>query len=363
MNIFRITRYTLAYVLATHVIAGHAAPPAPASVIVAEVQRKGFANELEALGTLTANESVNLTVNVTETVSAVHFDDGDRVKSGAVLVEMTSREEHAQLEEARATVNEARRQYERIRSLEAKGTAAKSLLDERQREWETARARLNAIESRLTDRLVKAPFDGVLGLRDLSVGALVQPGDRVTTIDDDSVMKVDFQVPGTRLGMLQTGLDIIATSNAFPDRRFEGTVKSIDSRIDPVTRSIRVRALLPNPDRLLKPGMLMQVVLLYNPREALVIPEEALQPLGTRHYVYIVDEGNENKVVKREIKIAGRRPGEVEVLDGLSVGEKVITHGNIKLRPGQPVDIRVIDDGSQSLADMLRSLRDGNKTE
>ena len=363
MNIFRITRYALAYVLATHVIAGYAAAPAPASVIVAEAQRKSFANELEALGTLTANESVDLTVNVTETVSAVHFDDGDRVKSGAVLVEMTSREEHAQLEEARATVNESRRQYERIRSLESKGTAAKSLLDERQREWETARARLNAIESRLTDRLVKAPFDGVLGLRDLSVGALVQPGDRVTTIDDDGIMKVDFQVPGTRLGMLQTGLDIIATSSAFPDRRFEGTVKSIDSRIDPVTRSIRVRALLANPDRLLKPGMLMQVVLLYNPREALVIPEEALQPLGTRQYVYVVDESNGNKIVKREIKIAGRRPGEVEVLEGLQVGEKSVTHGNIKLRPGQPVDIRIIDDGSQSLADMLHLLRDGNKTE
>jgi len=104
-------------------------------------------------------------------------------------------------------------------------------------------------------------------------------------------------------------------------------------------------------------------VLLYNPREALVIPEEALQPLGTRQHVYVVDEANENRIVNREIKIAGRRPGEVEVLDGLQVGEKIVTHGNIKLRPGQSVDIRIIDDGSQSLADMLRTLRDGNKTE
>ncbi|MDX1698482.1 MAG: biotin/lipoyl-binding protein, partial [Thiohalobacterales bacterium] len=125
-----------------------AAAPPP-GVIVSEARLEDFADRLEALGTTLANESVRLTATVTETVSAVHFDDSDRVEAGQVLVEMTSREEHAQLEEARATVSEARRQYERIRSLEAQGTAAKAVLDERRREWETASARLAAIESRL----------------------------------------------------------------------------------------------------------------------------------------------------------------------------------------------------------------------
>jgi membrane fusion protein (multidrug efflux system) len=358
MKIILTPQTLMACLLACYAASALAADPPPASVIVAEATPTAFADEVEALGTLSANESVSLTVNVTETISAVHFDDGDRVDSGAVLVEMTSREEHAQLEEARATVNEARRQYERIRSLEAQGTAAKSLLDERKREWETARARLAAIESRLADRLVRAPFAGVLGLRDLSVGALVQPGDRVTTIDDDSVMKLDFQVPATRLGMLQAGLGVIATSRAYSGHRFEGSVKSVNSRIDPVTRSVRVRALLPNPERLLKPGMLMQVTLLHNPRNALVIPEEALLPLGARQYVNVVNEADGNKIDKREITIGSRRPGEVEVLKGLQAGDKVITHGNIKLRPGQPVNIRIVDDGSIPLADMLRSLRD-----
>ena len=363
MKIILTPQTLMACLLACYAASTLAADPPPASVIVAEAKLTAFADEVEALGTLSANESVSLTVNVTETISAVHFDDGDRVDSGAVLVEMTSREEHAQLEEARATVNESRRQYERIRSLESKGTAAKSLLDERKREWETARARLAAIESRLADRLVKAPFAGVLGLRDLSVGALVQPGDRVTTIDDDSVMKLDFQVPATRLGMLQAGLGVIATSRAYSGHRFEGGVKSVNSRIDPVTRSVRVRALLPNPERLLKPGMLMQVTLLHNPREALVIPEEALLPLGTRQYVHVVNEADGNKIDKREITIGSRRPGKVEVLKGLQAGDKVITHGNIKLRPGQPVNIRIVDDGSIPLADMLRSLRDGKQPE
>ena len=253
--------------------------PAP-GVIVAPVRLVEFSDRIEALGTLAANESVELTAPVTETISAIHFDDGDRVEKDQVLVEMTSQEEHAQLEEASATVNEAYRQYQRIKPLANEGTAAKSLLDERKREWETARARLAGIESLLADRLIKAPFEGVVGLRDLSVGALVQPGDLITTLDDDRVMKLEFLVSAAYLDALRPGLEVMASSRAFTGRSFSGSIKSVDSRIDPVTRSIRVRALLQNPERLLKPGMLMHVELQENPREALVVPEEALQPLG-----------------------------------------------------------------------------------
>lgn len=327
----------------------------PPSVIVAEVKLDRFVDRVEALGTLRADESVELTASVTETVTAIHFDDGDRVAAGKVLVEMTSAEEHALLEEARATVAEAQRQYRRVESLEAQGTAAKSLLDQQRRDWKTARARLSAIESRLADRLVRAPFAGVLGLRTISLGALVEPGDLITTLDDDRVMKLDFAVPSTYLGTLQPGLAIVATARTYGDRKFRGEVKSIDSRVDAVTRSIVVRAVLPNPDRALKPGMLMQVELLKNPRQALVIPEEALVPQGDTQYVFVVDEAQGSKVVRREVQIGARRPGEVEVLKGLSAGEKVITHGTLKLRPGQQVTIGAVDDGAQSLREMLES--------
>jgi membrane fusion protein (multidrug efflux system) len=339
-----------------------AADRPPPGVIVSEVRLEQFADPIEALGTLTANESVELTATVSETVSVIHFDDGERVEQGQVLIEMTSREEHAQLEEARATVNEAKRQYQRIRSLEAQGTAAKSLLDERKREWETARARLAAIESRLADRLIKAPFAGVLGLRDLSVGALVQPGDLITTLDDDSVMKLEFPIPGTYLNAVRPGLEVITTSRAFPDHHFKGKVKSVNSRVDPATRSIRVRAMLPNPDRLLKPGMLMQVLLLNNPRAALMIPEEALIPLGTGQFVYTVEEADGLKAVKHPVRIGSRRPGDVEVLEGLEAGDRVISHGTLKVRPDQPVTIIAVDDGTRPLAEILRALPGGNKT-
>lgn len=330
--------------------------PAP-GVIVAPVQAVELSDRIEALGTLAANESVRLTATVTETVSAIHFDDGDRVARDQVLVEMTSREEHAQLEEARATVNEAERQYRRIRSLEAEGTAAKATLDERQREWETARARLAAIESRLADRLIRAPFAGVVGLRDLSLGALVQPGDLITTLDDDSVMKLEFPVPAIYIDSLHPGLEVQASSPAYAAHRFSGSVKAVDSRVDPVTRAVRVRALLPNPDQLLRPGMLMRVELYRNPRTALVIPEEALVPLGSQQFVYVLTP--QSTIEQREVLIGIRRPGRVEVTSGLTADERVVTHGHLKIKPGQAVSILAVDDGSRPLPELLRTLPGG----
>jgi membrane fusion protein (multidrug efflux system) len=330
----------------------HAAPPPPA-VIIAEARLESLEDRVEALGTLRANESVSLTASVTETVTGIHFDDGQRVKAGAILAEMTSAEEHAQLEEAQATVSEAKRQLERVQSLAAQGTASRSLLDERRRDWETGRARLAAIESRLADRLVKAPFGGVVGLRKLSLGALVQPGDLITTLDDDRVMKLEFPVPSTFLEALRRGLPVVAMARAYGDRKFRGEINSIDSRVDPVTRSIVVRAVLPNPDRALKPGLLMRVELLKNPREGVVIPETALAPLGQRQFVLVVNAAQDYQVERREIKIGARQPGEVEVVEGLKPGEKVITHGLQIARPGQKVIIRAVDEGSHELRTML----------
>jgi membrane fusion protein (multidrug efflux system) len=326
--------------------------PAP-QVIVAEVRQQTFVDRIEALGTLKANESVQLTVNVSETITAIHFDDGQRVEQGQILVEMTSNEEHALLEEARANREEAKRQFSRVRRLESQGIEAQSLLDQRRRELETARARLAAIESRLADRLIKAPFAGVLGLRNLSVGALVETGDLITTLDDDSVMKLEFAVPSIHLADLRPGLPIRARTRAFGERVFEGEVKVIDSRVDPVNRTLLVRALLPNPDLMLKPGMLMRVALLSNRRQTLVIPESALMPRGSEHHVMRI-EGEPPVVDKRRIRIGSRQPGEVEVVDGLSAGDWVITHGMEKARIGAPVRIKGREGGADSLTDMLR---------
>lgn len=331
-----------------------ASGPTSISVIVAEARLAPMAERIEALGTLRANESVAITSNVTETISVVNFDDGQRVEEGAVLVEMTSREEHALLKESQARVAEAERQYNRVRSLVDQRSASESLLDERKRDLDTARAVLVALESRLADRVVRAPFAGVVGLRNISRGALVEPGDLITTLDDDSLMKLDFTVPSLYLAQLKPGLRIEARARPYGERVFEGVVRGIDSRIDPVTRSVQVRALLPNPARALRPGLLLRVELLLDPREAVVVPEAALLQEGTDHFVLLLMEGDEGLSAKRhQVEVGTRQPGLVEIRDGIAVGERVITEGQDKVRPGQPVQILAVDDGSRALPEML----------
>ena len=329
----------------------------PVKVIVAPVTTMPFEDRVEALGTLKANESVVLTASVTETVGALHFDDGDRVAAGQLLVEMTSDEEKARLKEARAREQEAQRQFSRVQSLAGKGTASQSQLDERRREWQTARAQLVAIESRLSDLLVRAPFAGVIGLRNISVGALVEPGDQIATLDDDSQLKLDLMVPSVFLPTLVPGLPVIASTAAYGDRKFEGRLRSIDSRVDPVTRSVIARVVLPNPEGLLKPGLLMQATLKKNPRDALVIPEAALMPSGTDQFVLVAEAKDErHKVDRRQVTIGTRRPGLVEIRSGLAEGELVVTHGSMRVRPGQAVEIMARDDGSSSLESLLNGV-------
>lgn len=328
-------------------------PPPPAPVIAVEIGEVPFADPVEALGTLKARESVALTAKVTETVSAIHFEDGQQVKRGDLLAELTHAEEEALIAEGRARVAEAERQYDRVKSLAGQRSAAESLLDERRRDLDAARALLAALESRLADRIITAPFAGVLGLRNVSLGALVEPGDLIATLDDISTLRLDFTVPSLFLADLRPGLAIRARADEYPDQVFEGSVSAVESRVDPVTRSIQVRALIPNPEGRLKPGLLMKVELLRNPRQALVVPESALLAQGRDHFVIRVGEGD--KAERVQVQLGTRRAGEAEVLAGLAAGDRVVTHGGDKVRPGQALGVR-LDDGSRPLSELLKGL-------
>ncbi len=316
--------------------AGAARPPAPAiGVVAVPVERKTWADVVEALGTANANESLVLTAKVTETVARVNFKDGDLVEAGQILVELTGRAETAQLEEARAAFKEAQQQYERQADLVKQGTIARSQFDAQVALRDAAQARMNAIRARLSDRVITAPFAGVLGFRRVSEGTLVTPGTEITTLDDVSTIKLDFSVPETALSSMRDGLPVHATSAAWPGRKFEGTIASIGSRVDPVSRAVAVRALLPNPEGLLKPGMLLGVAIDTAPREAVVVPEISLVSVGSRHFVYTVDAESVARQV--EVGIGARRAGEVEITRGLEPGQRVVTDGIVKLRDGAKV--------------------------
>lgn len=326
---------------------------APLPVVVAEARLDDFVDRVQALGTTRANETVDITANVAEKVVGIHFEDGQVVAAGDILVNLQSGETEASLKAAEAVLAERRLAFDRAQKLESRQFTSTAQLEERRAALRQAEADIQVMKARLAERVIRAPFGGVVGLRNISLGALVKPGDLITTLDDVSVMKVDFAVPAIYLGTLRSGLPIAATSSAFDARSFEGDIKSLSSRVDPVTRSVMVRALLPNPDGVLKPGLLMTVDLLKDPRSAIVIPEQALVPLGRQSFVMLVDEADSNKVVRREIKLGARRPGEVEVLDGLSPGDKVITRGTLQVRPGQSVKIVAVEEAGAALRDLL----------
>lgn len=316
-------------------------PPAGASrpqpVIVVAVERKPWIDRIEALGTTRANESVTLTAKTAETVARVNFEDGQAVEAGAVLVELTDRTEVAQLKEAQAAYVEAERQYERLSGLVAQGTVTRAQLDQQVAARDSARARMEAIRVRLSDRVITAPFAGVLGFRAVSPGTLVQPGTVITTLDDIRTLRLEFSVPETFFTALSPGQTVQASSAAYPGRRFEGTVSSLDSRVDPITRAIRVRAEIPNQERLLRPGMLLTVEVLNRPRESLTIPEVALSAIRERMFVYRV--GADARAEEVDLRIGARRPGEVEVLEGLNEGDRIITDGLVRVRKGTAVRV------------------------
>jgi len=344
--------FCLAVLLASSGSIAHARQAA--EVIVSDARRVTLADPIEALGTLRANESTELTASITETISEIRFRDSERVRAGQVLVALTNREQLAELAEAEAQVAEAQRQFDRIVDLTDRGQESRALLDQRRRELETAQARLGAVEARLSDRLITAPFDGVVGLRDISVGSLMTPGRVITTLVDDSIMKLDFGVPEVLLAKVQTGLAIEATSSAWPDERFRGEVASISNQVDPVTRSFQVRARLPNADGKLRPGMLMVVTLSGREREAVVVPEEAILSRGRSHHVMVVDRSREQtEVHRRPVELGRRLPGQVEISSGLAADETVVIHGGFRLSDGQPVRVRATMKPGQSLAQIL----------
>lgn len=317
-----------------------------ASVVTTQPQIKPFAQEVEALGTVRANESVDITAKIADRVAAIHFKEGQHVRKGDLLVELDSAEARADLAAAEAALSESRGQFKRSRELYETRALSEAQLDQLQAALLANEARAAAARSRVNDRMIVAPFSGRVGLRNVSVGGLVNPGQVITTLDDLSVVKLDFAVPEVFLSLLKPQLPVAASSGAYPGDAFAGRVVSIGTRFDPTTRSVTIRALIDNPGHRLRPGMFMTVKLVRAERETLMLPERAIVPEDTRHYVFTVDDG---RARKREVVLGRRRPGEVEILQGITPEDHVIVEGTLNVRDGQPVRLQV-DRGRSSSA-------------
>lgn len=248
----------------------------------------------------------------------------------------------ARLDADRATLDAAEARVRGAR--ERVGGVAQRIESQRQRAGalraraDSVASRQQSARSRLSDRIIRAPFSGVIGLRNVSPGQLARPGEALATLDDISQVKVDFDVPETRIQSVRPGTEVLLRTQAVPGAQWRGAVRFVDTRIDPRSRTLRARAYIPNPDGALKPGMLMAVDLRTPARSMPAVPEVALQEEGIETFVFLARTGERGLSASRvPVRIGTRRDGWVEVVDGVAIGDRVITEGLVRLRDGQAV--------------------------
>jgi membrane fusion protein (multidrug efflux system) len=312
----------------------------PALVTATVVQPKVFTDALEVLGVAKGRQSVTLTAATTQLVDKVRFTDGQSVRKGAVLIELKNTEQDAGLDQAQAQLVQSERAYKRYQQLAEQGWASKAQLDQYESAYNAALASVNAAKARQADRLIRAPFAGVVGLTDVTPGALVNPGAPIVTLDDLSTIRVDFQVPEQQLSMIREGQSIEAAVDALGGQKIRGRIARLDTRVDERTRSITARAEFANPGARLKPGMLIRVSLSRGQRTALAVPESAISTQGDSAFVFMIRAMGPRTVAEQKPVVTGLRQDDlVELLDGVQAGDRVVADGLNRLQSGQPIHV------------------------
>ncbi|TVU87452.1 MULTISPECIES: efflux RND transporter periplasmic adaptor subunit [Halomonadaceae] len=328
------------------------------SVIGTRAVMTTWSDPLEALGTLSADESVTLSATVTDIVAEINFRDGELVEEGRLLIRLEDAEEQAQLRASQALREERLNASNRASQLQDRNLAARADVEDSRSRLRQADADIQAIEAELSNYRIEAPFSGRVGFRTISIGALVTPGMDLVTLDKLDVMQLDFSVPEVFLGRLSPGLMLNATTAAYPDDLFSGEIATIGTRVDPVKRSVSVRAELDNADGRLRPGMLMEVIVQQRVRDTIVIPEAAIEPSGDRHFVMLIEQQDgTTRLAQREVRIGERRNGEVEILEGLAQDDLIVFHGLQLARDGQEARLIGIADDETGIRALLEADR------
>lgn len=305
----------------------------PSLVATQAVTKQYLKDEIIALGTTQANESIILTAQSTDRVKSVHFDDSDIVKKGQLILALEHAEEQAEVKELEIKLAEQQRQLQRLLDINKTSAPAESAIDSQKSLMESTQAQLSVAKIQLSEKFIYSPFAGKLGLRQISLGQLLTSNTEITTLDDLSQIKVEFELPEKYLNRVSAGQAVSAKNIAY-GQTFNGTISSIASRLDKATRSFKVRAIFPNSELKLRAGMLLQLVVETQSIEALTVPESSIIPMNAEHYVYKVID---NKVHKVLVETGRRKPGIVEVVSGLVEGDIVVSQGVIKVRDGSLV--------------------------
>jgi membrane fusion protein (multidrug efflux system) len=302
------------------------------------VANRPFVDRIEVLGVAKGLQSVTITSNTAEMITAVHFRDGQAVSRGQVLVELKADSENAGISEANVRLAQAQRDYTRWKTLADKGIAPRASAEQYLAAVETAKAAVASAQAQKLDRVIRAPFAGHVGISDVAPGTLISPGTAIVTLDDASVIRVDFSVPDRYLSTLRDGLPIVAKPDALPGETFRGRIAQIDTRIDATTRALKARAEFPNPGGRLKPGMLVKVGIDQGQHIAPAVPEAAIQFEGTQASVFVIEKGPKGQVARRtDVETGISDGGFVEIRSGLKPGDKIVADGLNRVQDGASV--------------------------
>ena len=309
--------------------------PPPPAVLVGHAQTGPVSHEISAVGSLRSNESVVIQPEITGRVSEISFNEGEAVLKGATLIRLDDSVYRAELQQAEAQLALSKANFERASDLFKRGNAAARTRDETLAQMRVAEANVALGRALLEKTNITAPFDGILGLRQLSPGDYVKPGDKVVNIEDIDPVKVDFRIPEVHAAVLKVGQEIMVMLDPLPGKSFRGSVYAIDPLIDPNGRAVVLRATVENQQGELRPGMFARVNLVLDRREdAIMLPETAVFPMGLKRFVFKVVD---NKAVRAEVNTGLRREGKVEIISGVTLEDAIVLEGQQKLQDGRPL--------------------------
>ena len=325
----------------------NAATQGPAEVETVTVLAEAMVDDVTAVGTLRSNESVVLRPEVAGRIDAIRFREGGPVRRGDVLVDFDAAVQRAEVQQAKANLALAQANFGRTEDLFNRKFLSQSARDEAASRLEVARANMALAEARLDKMRIRAPFAGIVGIRNVSVGDYVKEGEDLVNLEDIATLKVDFRLPETYLAQIRPGQKLELASDAVAGRLFTAVVSAIDPLVDEQGRAVVMRATLQNEGLRLRPGMFARVWLILEERaNVAVVPEEALVPApGDVQFVYRVVDGKAQRV---EVKTGARRGARVEIVKGVQAGDVVVTAGQLKLRDGAAV--RIVGAGGAQVA-------------
>lgn len=318
-----------------------AKPPPPATVAAAIVKQESWTSSLSAVGALTPVAGVKISSEIAGKIKTLHFDSGQTVKTGDLLVELDSDTDRAELRGLEAELQLAKAQLQRSEKMLAKKYVSQADYDQYKANLGQALAAVDAKRTVIQKKLIRAPFSGELGIRRVSLGWYLKEGEAIVTLQQLNPINLDFTLPERHLQHISEQQQVTATVQAYPNEVFSGRIVAIDPAVEDGSRAISIRAKLDNKDKRLRPGMFVEVHIdLAQPQAVLTLPDTAITYNPYGNSVFLIQQGEAGLTVQSRQVVTGQsREGRVEIISGLQAGDRVVSAGQIKLRNGMPVSI------------------------